>query len=98
MNLINTKDMEALSKLPPSEFEIERKRIINKYINSLPADCQAQARAMQADLDIKRLSLSSEDFLTYCMSRVRTNLNTIADLADQAAIIATEIENSLING
>jgi hypothetical protein len=83
--------LAALAKNDPTAFEQERTRLIQDYIATLPAEKQAVARSFQNDLDLKRLQLSSGDFITYCATKMQDNFAGLQHLANELQERAKEL-------
>jgi len=81
-------DFDKLMKLAsdPVAFEAERTRIINAHIDSLPEERRKAAYKFQKDIDLKRVGLSSSDFISYCSAHIQTNLEQVGALSQAVAI------------
>jgi len=81
-----TFDFDKMMKLStnPAAFEAERTKIINSYIDSLPEENRQAAHRFQNDLDLKRITLSSSDFIAYCSARIQQNLVKVDALSTSA--------------
>lgn len=96
MSSLDAFDFDKLTVLAQTDmpaFEVERSRIIQSYINSLPEHKRGAARRFQLDLDLKRVSLSSIDFLTYCTTKIQNNvdrLNGLCEVARQELLTINE--------
>ncbi len=60
-------------------FEVARAAIIERFLQSLPADKQVKARALQARLDEQRQNLDRADFMQLLLNQLNENLQNIDD-------------------
>lgn len=64
----------------PAAFEAERSAMIEEMLASVPEEHREKCRALQAELDKARASMSAEKFMGFLGMRIQENL---ADLQDQ---------------
>ena len=86
-------DFDKLAELARTDlraFENERTRIIESYIKSLPENRRKIAYAFQLQLDLKRYSLSSADFIAYCVAKIGENAEQLQALIQTLDITVTE--------
>lgn len=78
-------DFENLSKLAdnPEAFEVERSRIINKYINSLPPKQRIKALLFQTKLDQQRANLTPSEFVSFIVNQMDFNIRRIEELVSR---------------
>lgn len=69
--------IEDLSGLSELEFEARRSRILSDHIKSLPEDRRKAAYLFQLQLDLKRMSMSSNEFMIYCFKEAGHNMDSI---------------------
>jgi len=86
-------DFDKMMKLAsnPVAFEAERAKLINAHIDSLPEGKRKSAYKFQKDLDLKRATLSSSDFITYCSAHIQTNMEQIEIAVQSAAIVVSKM-------
>jgi hypothetical protein len=68
-----TQDLSYMSMLTEESFERERARLIRDHILSLPEGQRKRIYAYQCQIDVARMTLSSEEFLKW-MAREAHNL------------------------
>lgn len=72
-------DLSYLADLPDNEFEQERSQIIKSQINRAPEHMRARLFQLQAELDIRRQSMSSEDFMKSLCNDMHENIENLSD-------------------
>jgi len=79
-------DFDKLSQLSndPVAFEKERWNIIKAHLDTLSPQRRMSALALQYQLDMKRESMTSEEFYEHCLDQIDLNLKRINTLIDRA--------------
>lgn len=78
----------ALAQTDLVQFEAERANLIESYLDTVPEPKQSEMRRFQLDLDVKRIGLDHQDFLSYCMIRLNANVQRIDGLAQEVKACA----------
>jgi hypothetical protein len=73
-------DLAYLADLSPKEFELERMKIINEHLDSLPHEQRAKMLAFQIGLDVKREQMAAEEFMAYLVRQMGENFENMSDL------------------
>lgn len=71
--------VETLFGLTGDAFETERNRIIVEYIKSLPPEKRNVAYATQLSVDLKRETLSPEEFSRWLVQEMNEHLENLSD-------------------
>jgi len=72
-------DLSYLADLPDNEFEQERSRIIKSQIDRAPERLRARLFQLQSELDVRRQSMSSEDFMKSLCNDMQENIENLSD-------------------
>lgn len=72
-------DLSYLADLPDNEFEQERSQIIKSHINRAPEHMRARLFQLQSELDVRRQSMSSEDFMKSLCNDMQENIENLSD-------------------
>ena len=79
----------------PAKFEAARAALINEYLESVPAEHQESARAMQDKIDAARATMSSEQLLKWMQGELRELGENLADQFGFIAHKAQDIKSTL---
>lgn len=72
-------DLSYLADLPDNEFEQERSRIIKSQIDRAPEYMRTGLFQLQSELDVRRQSMSSEDFMKSLCNDMQENIENLSD-------------------
>ena len=72
-------DLSYLADLPDNEFEQERSRIIKSQIDRAPERMRTGLFQLQSELDMRRQSMSSEDFMKSLCNDMHENIENLSD-------------------
>lgn len=67
-------ELSRLAKADPEMFELTRQQLIHAEIAKAPEAHQRGLLELQRELDAKRKTMDSAQFINHCMSRVNENL------------------------
>lgn len=81
--------MADLAKNDPLAFERERKRLLDEYMATVPEAQRRRLTVLQANLDIQRHRMGSDQFMTYLCEQL---LEKLADTADQWEAMVAQLE------
>jgi len=90
-------DFDKLSQLSndPVAFEKARWEIIKTYLESLPEQQRMAGLALQYQLDMKRETMTNQEFMAYCFQQISVNLHRMETSAKRLLDIidGTTVEN-----
>lgn len=72
-------ELSRLAKDDPEMFELTRQQLIHAEIAKAPEERQRALLELQRELDAKRKTMDSAQFINHCMSRVNENLENLED-------------------
>lgn len=83
-------ELSRLAKADPEMFELTRQQLIHAEIAKAP---EAHQRGLlQRELDAKRKTMDSAQFINHCMSRVNENLENLEDQWRCVRAIAAKLQ------
>lgn len=68
-----------LAQLSDIEFERERCRLIDEFLNSLPKEKRVEALKFQLRLDVRRETLPRDQFIASLFHDINENLENLSD-------------------
>jgi hypothetical protein len=78
-SFLMTTPMINLAKLNEFDFEAERCRIINSYLDGLTPDQRKLALSQQLELELLRDKSTPEEFLSSLLASLRENIENLDD-------------------
>ena len=81
-----------LAKEDPEMFELTRQQLIHAEIAKAPESHQKALLELQRELDAKRKTMDSAQFINHCMSRVNENLENLEDQWRCVRAIAAKLQ------
>jgi hypothetical protein len=83
-------DLSYLKDLDKEALELERHRLIANAIKAAPKRCHKMLIRLQLKLNPMRDSMSSEEFIQYCLNCANENVENMCDLTVKVAHILGE--------